>query len=72
MLRQRHRLSGHEFEQTPADSGGEGGLVWGSPWGHKESDTTWLLNNNNVNKATFHVSDLQIFLSERDVLIWGF
>ena len=32
--------SGHEFEQTPGDSEGLGGLVCCSPWGQKESDTT--------------------------------
>ena len=53
------RLSGCEFEQTPGDGGGEGGLVCCSPRGHKESDTTWPLNNDN--KATFHISDLQTF-----------
>ena len=35
-----HRLNGHEFEQTLGDSGGQGNLVFCSPWGHKESDTT--------------------------------
>ena len=34
------RLNGHRFEQTPADSEGQGSLVHCSPWGHKESDTT--------------------------------
>ena len=33
-------LNGHEFEQTPVDSDGQGSLVCCSPWGHKESDTT--------------------------------
>ena len=28
------------------DSEGQGSLVCCSPWGLKESDTTWLLNNN--------------------------
>ena len=27
------RLNGHEFEQTPRDSGGQGSLVGYSPWG---------------------------------------
>ena len=40
-----HQLNGHEFEQTPGDSEGQGSLVCCSPWGHKESDTTWQLNN---------------------------
>ena len=35
-----HKLNGLEFEQTPGDSEGQGSLVWCSPWGHKESDTT--------------------------------
>ena len=36
----RHQLNGHEFEQTPGDSKGQGSLVCGSPWGCKESDMT--------------------------------
>ena len=39
--------SGHEFEQTPGDNEGQGSLVRCSPWGHKESDATEQLNNNN-------------------------
>ena len=39
-------LSGHEFEQTPGDGEGQGRLACGSPWGHKESDTTEQLNDN--------------------------
>ena len=41
-----HLFGGHEFEQTPGDSEGQGRLVCGSPRGHKESDTTEQLNNN--------------------------
>ena len=33
-------LSGHEFEQTPEDSGGQRSLAGYSPWGYKESDMT--------------------------------
>ena len=43
-----HRLDGHEFEQTLRDSEGQGSLACCSPWGHKESDTNELLNNNNI------------------------
>ena len=39
-------VNGHEFEQTLVDGEGQGGLVCCSPWGHKELDTTELLNNN--------------------------
>ena len=35
-----HQLNGHEFEQIPGDSEGQGSLACCSPWGHKESDTT--------------------------------
>ena len=47
MVGWHHRLKGHEFEQTPGDSEGQGSLVCCSPWGHKESDATEQLNNNN-------------------------
>ena len=30
-----HRLNGHEFEQTPGDSEGQGSLACCSPWGHR-------------------------------------
>ena len=33
-----HQLNGHEFEQTPGVSEGQGRLVCCSPWGGKESD----------------------------------
>ena len=47
MVGWRHRLDGHESEQTLEGGGGQGGLVCCSPWGRKESDMTKLLNNNN-------------------------
>ena len=40
-------LSGHEFEQAPDNCERQGSLACYSPWGHKESDTTEWLNNNN-------------------------
>ena len=39
-----HQLDGHEFEQAPGAGDGQGGLVWCSPCGHKEVDTTEWLN----------------------------
>ena len=41
-----HQLNGHELEQTPEDSEGQGSLACCSSWGCKESDTTKQLNNN--------------------------
>ena len=35
-----HGLNGHEFEQTPGNSEGQGSLVCCNPWGHKELDRT--------------------------------
>ena len=36
MVGWHHRLSGHEFEQTPGDSEGQGSLVCCSPWGSQK------------------------------------
>ena len=41
-----HQFNGHEFEQTPGDSEGQGSLRCCSPWGCKESDMTEPPNNN--------------------------
>ena len=40
MVGWHHRLDGHEFEQTPGDSEGQGSLACCSPWGCKSQ--TWL------------------------------
>ena len=40
MVGQHHCLNGHEFEQASGDGEGQGSLVWCSPCGCKESDTT--------------------------------
>ena len=46
MVGWHHQLNGHEFEQTPGDGEGQGGLACCSLWGRKESDTTQQPNNN--------------------------
>ena len=33
-----HLFNGHEFEQIPGNSEGQGSLVCCSPWGHEKSD----------------------------------
>ena len=48
MVGWHHQLNGHEFEQTPGDSEGQGSLTCYSLWGHKKSDRTERLNNNNT------------------------
>ena len=40
-----HRFNGHELGKTAGDGVGQGGPVCCSPRGHKESGTTWQLNN---------------------------
>ena len=44
MVGWHHWLDGHEFEQAPGVGDGQGSLVCYNPCGHKESDTTKLLN----------------------------
>ena len=48
MVGWHHWLSGHEFEQTPGDSEGQESLACCSPWGCKESDTTFDDNKNEM------------------------
>ena len=42
-----HQCNAHELGQTLGDGEGQGGLACCSLWGHKESDTHTLNNNNN-------------------------
>ena len=61
MVGWHHGHNGHEFEQTPGACDGQGGLVCCSPWGHKESDTTWRLNNNK-DESQLISSPVRLFL----------
>ena len=45
MVGWHHQLNGHESEQTPGDSEGQGSLACCSLRGRKELDTTKQLNN---------------------------
>jgi len=45
MVGWHHRLTGHEFQQTPGDGEGQGRMPCCSPWGCKELDMTEQLNN---------------------------
>ena len=40
MVGDHHQFNAYEFEQTPGESGRQGGLVCCSPWGNKESNST--------------------------------
>ena len=62
MVGWHHRLKGHEFEQTSGSSEGQGNLACCSPWGCKESDTTWRLHhskNNNPVRSSLQGQSLQ-------------
>ena len=47
MVGWHHEVNGHELEHTQGDGEGQGSLVCCSPRGHKESDMTEQLNENN-------------------------
>ena len=44
MVGWHHRPDVQEFEQAPGVGDGQGSLMYCSPWGPKESDTTAQLN----------------------------
>ena len=46
MVGWHHWFNGYELGQTLRDGKGQGSLACCSPWGHKESNTTWWLNTN--------------------------
>ena len=48
MIGRHHRLSGNAFNQVPGDGEGQVSLACCSPWGHKESDMTEQLTNDEV------------------------
>ena len=47
MVGWHHRFNGHKFEQTPGDGGGQRSLACYCPWGYKESDTVYKVNDDN-------------------------
>ena len=66
MVGWHHRLHGHEFEQAPGESEGEGRLACCSPWGCKESDTTERLNKNK-NKSNIYIYIYIFFFSRKAI-----
>ena len=57
MVGWHHWLNGQEFEQTLGDSKGQESLVCCNLYGHKDSDMTEQLNNNNVITVTSWFKD---------------
>ena len=54
-----HLVNGYELEQTPRDGERQEGLACCSLWRHKESDTSWQLNNNFFLQNTSHSFNLK-------------
>ena len=46
MVGRHYQFAGHEFGRALGDGEGQGGLMCCNPWGCKESNMTWRLNNN--------------------------
>ena len=64
MVGWHHWPSGHESEQTPGDSEGQGSLACCIPSGHKELDTTKQLTNDHISSYFYqkrHVNVNGIF-----------
>ena len=61
--------NGHEFGKTLGDGEGQGNLASCSPWGHKESDMTWWLNNNN-NISQRDIKTLQTNINKQNPKIY--
>ena len=55
-------IHGHEFEQALGDGEGQGSLACCSPWGHKESDMTERLNNEDKKKPRATEKPFQFLL----------
>ena len=57
-----HWHNGHEFEQAPGDSEGQGSLECYSLWSCKEWDTTEQLNNKGTDGAAAHQHSIEMCL----------
>ena len=67
MVGWHHWLNEHEFEQALEDGEVPGGLACCSPRGHKESDMTEWLNNNQVKQDNPSLSILHASISIPDL-----
>ena len=64
-----HWLNSHHFEQIQGDGEGQGSLACCSSWDHRESDTTWWLNNKILNMLlTYMVVRTKIWMHQRGIL----
>ena len=63
-----HRLDGREFEWTPGDGDGQGGLACCDLWGHKELDTTEQLIWSDLIWRTWYICSLSTIEMEKNCL----
>ena len=57
-----HWCNGHTLGQTPGDSEGQRSLACCSPWGCKELDTTWQLNNRKIMQGSYIILTVLVFM----------
>ena len=62
-----HWLAGREFEWTPGDGDGQGGLACCDSWGHKELDTIERLNWTELNNK--YILAVIISLTQKDKML---
>ena len=62
MVKWHHWLNGHEFEQAPGDSEGQGSLACCSPQDRKEANRTERLNNNPTQGFCVSEAEVDAFL----------
>ena len=62
-----HWLNRHEFEQTPGNGEGQGGLACCSPMDCKESDITERLNSNNKTITWTRLSEKRTFENMKNI-----
>ena len=65
MVGWHHQFNGHEFEQTPGDSEGQGSLVCFSPWGCKESTqlSNWTTTTHYIDKFSDLILESWVILN---------
>ena len=65
-----HQLNGHEFEQTPGDSEGQGSLACCSPWVHKELDTDGIEHHHLLSNSVTEVVPAFKPLTQMNLLLF--
>jgi len=72
MVEWHHRFNGHEFEQTPGDSEGQGSLVCCSPWSCKESDIVTEQEQQLIFRYLVHFELILCLVLRNDIISFFF